>query len=152
MLVLKGRKSPHVMKILYKAEATVQGGRNGHAATSDGALSVELASPAELGGKGKEGTNPEQLFAAGYAACFGSALELVTKRKKLQYPSDAKIIARVGLGARAEGAFEIEVELEAHLPGMDQAEAEALVHDAHNVCPYSHATRNNIGVTTKTYV
>lgn len=133
------------MKILYTAEATAWGGREGRAATTDALLDVTLAIPKELGGPGGA-TNPEQLFAAGYAACFHSALKIVARRAKVDADESA-VTARVGLGATDGGAFGLEVELEAELPGVDHAVAEDLVRQAHQVCPYSNATRGNVEVT-----
>jgi Ohr subfamily peroxiredoxin len=131
--------------ILYTAEATAWGGREGRSATTDGTLDVQLAVPKELGGPGGA-TNPEQLFAVGYASCFHSALKVVARRDKLDV-SESAVTARVGLGMRESGAFNIAVELEAELPGIDRALAEALVAKAHKVCPYSNATRGNVEVT-----
>src|SRR5919112_1941424 len=131
------------MKILYTAVATADGGRAGGRVTSDdGNLDLPIASPKDLGGSG-EGTNPEQLFAAGYAACFGSAVELVGRRMK-QDVSDARVTAHVGLGAVGDGGFGLEVELHVDLPHAD--DAQAVVEKAHEVCPYSNATRGNIEV------
>ena len=128
---------------IYTAHAHVTGGRvNGHGKTDDGGLEVDLRRPKEMGGEG-DGTNPEQLFAAGYAACFGSAVELVGRRMK-QDVSDAKVTAHVGIGATGDGGFGLEVELHVDLPHAD--EAEAVVEKAHKVCPYSNATRGNIEV------
>jgi len=132
------------MKILYTAEATAWGGREGRTATTDGLLDVKLALPKELGGPG-EATNPEQLFAAGYASCFHSALKLIAMREKVDV-SESAITARVGLGA-TEIYFNLEVELEAELPNVERSVAEKLVAEAHKVCPYSNATRGNIEVT-----
>jgi osmotically inducible protein OsmC len=132
------------MKILYTAEATAWGGREGRTATTDGILDVKLALPKELGGPGGA-TNPEQLFAAGYASCFHSALKLLAARDKIDV-SESAITARVGLGA-TEIYFNLEVELEAELPGVERSVAEDLVERAHKVCPYSTATRGNIEVT-----
>ncbi|MFI0472726.1 organic hydroperoxide resistance protein [Halomonas sp. HMF6819] len=135
-----------IEKIAYRAEAHVSGGREGHAKSSDGALDVDLSTPKELGGAGGSGTNPEQLFAAGYAACFLGALKHVASQEKVKLPSDASIDALVGIGA-VEVGFAIEVELQVSLPGMDKPAAQSLVEKAHTVCPYSNATRGNIDVT-----
>ncbi|MFG6666300.1 organic hydroperoxide resistance protein [Halomonas sp. HNIBRBA4712] len=135
-----------IEKIAYRAEAHVTGGREGHAKTSDGALDVTLSTPKELGGAGGSGTNPEQLFAAGYAACFLGALKHVASQEKVTLPKDASIDAGVGIGAIDMG-FGIEVELKVSLPGMEKAAAHSLVEKAHTVCPYSNATRGNIDVT-----
>ncbi|MDR7081225.1 Ohr subfamily peroxiredoxin [Arthrobacter ginsengisoli] len=134
------------MKTLYTAEALASGeGRDGTTVTKDGKLNVTLASPVELGGNG-EGTNPEQLFAAGYAACFHSALRLVGRQAKADL-TDSAVAARIHLGARSDGpGYGIAAELEVALPAVDRQSAEALVARAHEVCPYSNATRGNITV------
>jgi osmotically inducible protein OsmC len=133
------------MKVLYTAEATVTGGRDeGHARTSDGALDVQLRSPVELGGEGG-GTNPEQLFAVGYAACFESAIKAVARRQKLD-ADDVSIASRVDFGPTEDRAFTIAVKLDVTLPGLDDEQAAEVVHAAHHVCPYSNATRGNIDV------
>jgi osmotically inducible protein OsmC len=134
------------MNILYTAEGTAWGGREGRAASSDGTLDVQLAIPKSMGGPGGAATNPEQLFALGYAACFHSALKVVAAREKVDV-TDSAITARVGIGANDTGGFGLEVELEAELPDVDRAVAEDLVAKAHEVCPYSNATRGNIPVT-----
>jgi len=135
----------HIEKVLYRAEAKAEGGREGEAKSSDGALSVKLSTPRELGGGGGSGTNPEQLFAAGYSACFLGALKHVASLEKITVPSGTSITGKVGIGAIPQG-FGIEVELQVSLPGMDHAAATALVDKAHKVCPYSNATRGNIDV------
>jgi Ohr subfamily peroxiredoxin len=133
------------MKVLYTAEATVTGGRDaGHGRTSDGALDVQLRSPVELGGEGG-GTNPEQLFAVGYAACFESALKTVARRQKLD-ADDVSIDSQVDLGPTDERAFTLAVTLDVTVPGLDEDQAAELVQAAHKVCPYSNATRGNIDV------
>ncbi len=134
-------------KILYTAEATVTGGRvNGHGVTSDGALDVQLRSPKELGGEGG-GTNPEQLFAVGYASCFESALGAVARRQQVEV-GDVSIDSRVSLLPTEERGFKIAAELDVILPGIQDAkQAVELVAAAHQVCPYSNATRGNIDVT-----
>jgi lipoyl-dependent peroxiredoxin len=135
-----------LVKVLYTAEAAATGGRTGHARTSDGRLEVDLSSPAEMGGDGGPGTNPEQLFAAGYAACFQSAMGVVARREKLSIDGST-VTARVGIGPTGR-AFGLTVELRVHLPTIpDRAAALDLVEKAHQVCPYSNATRNNIDVT-----
>ena len=134
------------MNVLYTAEATAWGGREGRAASSDGNLELQLVVPKELGGPGGSGTNPEQLFAAGYAGCFHSALKLVAGKDKIDV-SESAITARVGIGANDTGGFGLAVELEAELPGVDEATARALLARAHEVCPYSNATRGNVEVT-----
>ncbi|MFC7448038.1 organic hydroperoxide resistance protein [Rhodococcus daqingensis] len=134
------------MKALYTAEALATGdGRNGHARSSDGRLDLDLAIPAAMGGTG-DGTNPEQLFAAGYAACFHSALQLVARQAKANV-ADSAVGARVGIGALDGGGFGLEVTLEVSLPHLPRPEAEDLADKAHQVCPYSNATRGNIEVT-----
>jgi Ohr subfamily peroxiredoxin len=132
-------------KVLYTAHATSTGGREGTSRTSDGALEVRLSTPKELGGAGGPGTNPEQLFAAGYSACFIGAMKAVAARQKLQLPADVSIAADVGIGPIPTG-FGIQVALNISLPGMDREAAQKLVHAAHQVCPYSNATRGNIDV------
>jgi Ohr subfamily peroxiredoxin len=133
------------MKILYTAEATSSGeGRAGHVRSSDGQLDLDLAPPVELGGQGG-GSNPEELFAAGYSACFHSALKLIGRREKADV-SGSTVTARVGLGPVDGGAFEIAVTLRVALPALDRSAAEKLVDQAHQVCPYSRATRGNIDV------
>jgi Ohr subfamily peroxiredoxin len=133
------------VKVLYTAVATATGGRaGGSVRSSDGKLDVPIAPPADLGGSG-EGTNPEQLFAAGYASCFGSAVEVVGRRMK-QDVSDATVTAHVGLGVIGKGRMGLEVELHVELPNADPDMREAVVEKAHEVCPYSNATRGNIDV------
>jgi lipoyl-dependent peroxiredoxin len=134
-----------IEKVVYTAHAKATGGRDGRAASSDGALDVKLATPRELGGAGGVGTNPEQLFAAGYSACFIGAIKFVAGRDKITLPSDVSIESSVGIGPIPNG-FGIEVAMKVSLPGMPRAEAEALVQKAHIVCPYSNATRGNIDV------
>ncbi|KZF03247.1 MAG: organic hydroperoxide resistance protein [Rhodococcus sp. (in: high G+C Gram-positive bacteria)] len=134
------------MKTIYTAEALATGeGRNGHARTSDGRLDLDLAIPEAMGGSG-QGTNPEQLFAAGYAACFHSALQLVARQAKADI-TDSAVGARVGIGPNDAGGFQLEVTLEVTLPNLTHDEAQALADKAHQVCPYSNATRGNIDVT-----
>lgn len=134
------------MKILYTAEALATGdGRNGNGRTVDGALDVTLTTPKELGGSGAAGTNPEQLFAIGYAACFHSALRVVAREQKADV-SDSAVGARVSLGANDDGAFGLAVELEVTLPNVAAEDARKLAEAAHLVCPYSNATRGNIDV------
>lgn len=134
------------MKVLYTARATVKGGRqNGHARTSDGRLEVDIAPPPELGGPEGGATNPEQLFAAGYAACFQSAMEVVARRLKLD-ATDSTVEAHVELGTTDGGAFGLAVELAVDVPGLAADDAQMLVAKAHEVCPYSNATRGNIEV------
>lgn len=132
-------------KVLYTAHATVAGGRNGTARSSDGALDIALSTPRELGGPGGEGTNPEQLFAAGYSACFLGAMKVVAARHKIALPAATTVTGSVGIGPVAAG-FGLQAELKVSLPDMDRAAADALVKAAHQVCPYSNATRGNIDV------
>ncbi len=133
------------MKVLYTAEAEVTGGRDeGHGRTSDGALEVDIRVPKELGGPGG-GTNPEQLFAVGFASCFESAMKVVAARKKLDV-SDVKIDSKVMLIPTEERGFGIAAELDVTVPSMDAEGAEEIVRAAHKVCPYSNATRGNIDV------
>jgi Ohr subfamily peroxiredoxin len=133
-------------KVLYTATATATGGREGKAQSSDGALTVQLSTPKELGGAGGPGTNPEQLFAAGYSACFIGAMKAVAAKQKIQVPADVSITSDVGIGPIPNG-FGIQVAMKISLPGMPREAAEALVKAAHQVCPYSNATRGNIDVT-----
>ena len=135
-----------IEKVLYRAYAEAYGGRDGRAVSSDGILDIALTTPKELGGAGGEGTNPEQLFAAGYSACFLGALKFVGMRDKLSVPAEASIEGVVGIGAVPTG-FAIEVELRISLPGLAREAAQELIQRAHIVCPYSNATRNNIDVT-----
>ncbi|MGY1942824.1 organic hydroperoxide resistance protein [Nocardia asiatica] len=133
------------MRILYTAEALASGdGRNGHARSTDGKIDVDLSAPKEMGGDGA-GTNPEQLFAAGYAACFHSALRLVGKQAEANI-DDSAVGAKVGIGANSAGGFGLAVTLEVSLPHLSRADAQALADKAHQVCPYSNATRGNIDV------
>ncbi len=133
-------------KVVYTAHASATGGREGHARSDNGVLDVKLGTPKEMGGAGGEVTNPEQLFAAGYSACFIGAMKFVGGRDKIAVPADLKIDGAVGIGPIPNG-FGIQVELKISLPGMDKAVAQDLVNRAHIVCPYSNATRGNIDVT-----
>lgn len=133
------------MQPLYTTSATATAGREGRTATEDGTLDLALAMPKELGGRGGPGTNPEQLFAAGYAACFGSALRLVAGKHKLNVTPT--ITAKVTLGKDDGGGFQLAVALVGKIPDVDPAQAEALMKEAHEVCPYSKATHGNIEVT-----
>ncbi len=133
-------------KVLYTATATATGGREGRAVSSDDVLNIQLSTPRELGGGGGPGTNPEQLFAAGYSACFIGAMKVVAAREKIALPADTSIEGHVGIGPIGE-AFGIQAELKISVPGMPRDEVEALVAKAHQVCPYSNATRGNIDVT-----
>jgi Ohr subfamily peroxiredoxin len=133
-------------KILYTAHATATGGRDGRAVSSDQALTVALTTPKELGGAGGAGTNPEQLFAAGYSACFIGALKFVAGKNKVAFPADASITGNVGIGPIPTG-FALAVQLDISLPGLPRETAQKLVEAAHQVCPYSNATRGNVEVT-----
>lgn len=133
------------MKTLYTASVTTSGGRNGHAKSSDGVLDLELSRPKEMGGEGGTGTNPEQLFAAGYSACFEGALRLVAGRQNKDV-GDASITANVDFGKTEDGGFGLGVELIGRLPDLPREEAQALMEEAHEVCPYSRATQGNINV------
>ncbi|HCB42777.1 MAG: organic hydroperoxide resistance protein [Pseudomonas sp.] len=135
-----------IEQVVYRASAEATGGRDGRAISSDGVLDIELTTPKELGGAGGQGTNPEQLFAAGYSACFIGAMKFVAGRDKLPMPADASVEGVVGIGQIPQG-FGIEVELRVSLPGMNDEQAEQLIERAHQVCPYSNATRGNIDVT-----
>jgi osmotically inducible protein OsmC len=134
-----------MMTILYTAEAAVTGGREGHGRTSDGRLDVNLSVPATMGGTGGPGTNPEQLFAIGYAACFQSTLLSVAKGRKLDV-SDSTITARVGIGPTGHGGFGLTAALDLRAPRLSRSDAEYLMVQAHARCPYSNATRGNIDV------
>ena len=135
-----------IEKILYAATATATGGREGRAQTSDRVLDLQLSTPRELGGAGGPGTNPEQLFAAGYSACFLGALKFVAGKQKVALPTTATVSARIGIGQIPTG-FGIEAELTINVPGVPREQVEELVQKAHVVCPYSNATRGNIDVT-----
>ncbi len=132
--------------VAYSTAATAQGGRDGKVATRDGAFSANLSTPRELGGAGGTGVNPEQLFASGYAACFLSAMKFVASQGGPKVPDAAEVTAKVGIGPRSEGGFGLTIALDVALPGLDRAQAEALAAKAHEICPYSNATRGNIDV------
>ncbi len=132
--------------VKYRTSATATGGREGTARTDCGTFEANLSTPRELGGAGGPGTNPEQLFAAGYAACFIGAMKVAAPPLGLKVPSDTNVRATVGIGPRAAGGFGITADLHVTLPGLDRAEAEKLVESAHQICPYSNATRGNIDV------
>jgi Ohr subfamily peroxiredoxin len=135
-----------ISKVVYTAQATVKGGREGHVRSSDGVIDIDLKVPKEMGGPGGAASNPEQLFAAGYAACFEGAMRFVAGQKKVHI-SDASVTAHVSIGPREPTGFGIAVKLEVSLPGLDRAVAQDLVDTAHNdICPYSHATRGNVDV------
>ena len=133
-------------KVLYTATSTATGGREGRAVSSDKALDIQLSTPRELGGAGGPGTNPEQLFAAGYSACFIGALKVVAAREKVALPADTAITGNVSIGPVGQ-AFGIQAELQISVPGVPRETVEDLVAKAHQVCPYSNATRGNIDVT-----
>lgn len=132
-------------KVLYEATMTAHGGRDGRAVSEDGRFSLSLSVPKALGGPGGDGTNPEQLFAAGYAACFLGAVKLVARTRKISLSDDTSVTARVGIGPVAVG-YALTAELRISLPGIDRALAEEIVAGAHERCPYSHATRGNVDV------
>src|ERR1700678_1846413 len=134
------------VNVLYHTSARATGGRDGTSATLDGAVDVKLSTPKELGGGGGTGVNPEQLFATGYAACFLGAMKFVASQGGPKVPADTTVTSTVGIGPRSEGGFGLEIALEISLPGVDPTAAEDLVAKAHQVCPYSNATRNNIDV------
>jgi Ohr subfamily peroxiredoxin len=134
------------LDVKYRTSATASGGRDGRTRTEDGKLDLQLSTPKELGGPGGEGTNPEQLFASGYAACFLGALKFAAHQLKLQVPTGATVKAAVGIGIRSEGGFGLDVELAIALPGVERDDARRLVEAAHQTCPYSNATRGNIDV------
>jgi lipoyl-dependent peroxiredoxin len=135
------------MNILYTTKGSATGGRSGKAASEDGVLQVTLTTPKALGGDGAVGTNPEQLFACGYSACFLGALKFVAGKAKVKIPEDARVTATVGIGPRDDGGgFGIEVALAVSVPGVERATVEDLVKQAHVVCPYSHATKGSLDV------
>lgn len=132
--------------VKYRTSAVATGGREGQARVENGGLEVKLSTPKELGGGGGDGTNPEQLFAAGYSACFLGAMKAVAPSLQLRVPNDAHVRATVGIGPRSEGGFGITADLQVELPGMSREDAQQLVESAHQVCPYSNATRGNVNV------
>lgn len=132
-------------KVVYTGRATATGGRAGTARSADGELDVKLSVPKELGGDGAPGVNPEEMFAAGYAACFIGAMKLIAGKKKIALPNDVKIDSAVGIGPIPAG-FGIQVEMTVHAPGLERAQVQEIVDGAHQVCPYSNATRGNIEV------
>jgi osmotically inducible protein OsmC len=135
------------MELIYTAQAKTTGGREGRSISSDNKLDVQLSTPKELGGAGGSGTNPEQLFAAGYSACFIGAMKFVAGQDKITLPADLSVTADVGIGGNTKGVgFAIAVVLNISLPSMDADAAKSLVEKAHQVCPYSNATRGNIDV------
>lgn len=134
-------------KILYTAHATATGGREGTAKSDTGELDVKLAAPKELGGTGSKGANPEQMFAAGYAACFLSAMKLAAGEKNINLADDTSIDASVGIGPHPSGkGFALQVDMDVHTPGIEKDQAEEIINMAHQLCPYSHATRGNVEV------
>ena len=135
-----------VDKVLYRAQAKATGGRDGRATSADDQIDLKLTTPKALGGAGGDGTNPEQLFAAGYSACFIGGMKVVAGKQKVSLPQDLSVTGEVGIGPSGE-AFGIEVTLNISLPDMDKDQADKLVEAAHQVCPYSNATRGNIDVT-----
>ena len=134
------------LDVRYHTTATTTGGRDGHTRTADGVVDLKLTTPKELGGSGGDGTNPEQLFAAGYSACFLSAMKYVSKKLDVTVPANATVTATVGLGMTAEGALGLDVELAISLPGLSEFDAQLLVEMAHGTCPYSNAIRGNVDV------
>jgi lipoyl-dependent peroxiredoxin len=133
------------LNVLYATSAIAVGGRDGNTGTTDGRFEVDLVRPKELGGKGN-GNNPEQLFASAYAACFLSSMQFLASEGGARVPADAEVMATVALGRRDEGGLGLEIALDVRLPGLTRREAEALVENAHQICPYSNATRNNVAV------
>ena len=134
------------VNVIYKTAATATGGRDGRARSDDGSVDVNLVVPKEMGGPGGVGANPEKLFAAGYSACFLGAMKAVSGKNGVKVPADATVTAEIGFGPRSEGGYGITASLTIHLPGVPAADAERLVRAAHEVCPYSNATRNNVDV------
>jgi lipoyl-dependent peroxiredoxin len=134
------------MESLYTAQVTAEGGRNGRVVSSDGLIDLEVKMPKSLGGSGGEATNPEQLFAAGYAACFDSALNLVIRKKRLKEVDSTKVTANVSIGKDTDGGFALAAQLDVQINGVDKETAQELLEAAHQVCPYSKATRGNIDV------
>ena len=134
------------INVLYRTNVIATGGRDGRARSEDGRVDVQLSTPKELGGTGGLGTNPEQLFAAGYSACFIGALKIAGQQLKTKVPADTSITATIGIGPRSEGGFGITADLLISLPGIGREDAQRLVDTAHQICPYSNATRNNVDV------
>lgn len=135
-----------IEKVLYRAHATSTGGREGSSHTSDNGVQVKLTTPKEMGGSGAAGTNPEQLFAMGYSACFLGAMKVAAGQMKAKIPDDTKIEGIVGFGAIPNG-YGIEVELKINVPGLEKTQVKEIVEKAHQICPYSNATRGNVEVT-----
>lgn len=134
------------VEVIYTTSATATGGRDGAAKSDDGSVDVKLVVPKEMGGPGGIGANPEKLFAAGYSACFLGAMKAVSSKEGVKVPTDAAVTATIGFGPRTEGGFGITAALLIDLPGVALADAERLMHAAHEVCPYSNATRGNVDV------
>lgn len=134
------------VNVIYKTSATATGGRDGSARSDDGSVDVRLVVPKEMGGPGGTGANPEKLFAAGYSACFLGAMKAVSGSVGVKVPVDATVSAEIGFGPRSEGGYGITADLAISLPGIEREAAERLVHAAHEVCPYSNATRGNVDV------
>ncbi len=134
------------VNVLYSTRASATGGRDGQARSEDGTFEVKLSTPKELGGAGGDGVNPEKLFAAGYSACFLGAMKVAGQQLKLKVPADATVTATVGIGPRSEGGFGITADLSINLPGVERSDAQKLVDLAHQICPYSNATRGNLDV------
>lgn len=134
------------VNVIYKTQATATGGRDGSAKSDDGSVDVKLVVPKEMGGPGGVGANPEKLFAAGYSACFLGAMKAVSGKVGVKVPADATVTAEIGFGPRSEGGYGITADLKISLPGVDKEAGEKLAHAAHEVCPYSNATRNNVNV------
>ncbi len=134
------------VNVIYKTKATATGGRDGSARSDDGSVDVKLVVPKEMGGPGGTGANPEKLFAAGYSACFLGAIRAMSGKEKVKVPQDATVTAEIGFGERSEGGYGITADLVISMPGVDRADAERLVKAAHEVCPYSNATRGNLDV------
>ena len=132
--------------VKYSTRATAKGGRDGNARSEDGKVDVKLSTPKELGGAGGPGTNPEQLIAAGYSACFIGAMKVAGAQLKVKIPDDTTVTATIGIGPRSEGGFGITAALSVNLPGLSREQAQKVVETAHQICPYSNATRNNVDV------
>jgi Ohr subfamily peroxiredoxin len=132
--------------VIYKTQATATGGRDGSARSDDGSVDVKLVVPKEMGGPGGSGANPEKLFAAGYSACFLGAMKAVSGKAGVKVPADATVTATIGFGPRSEGGYGITAALAISLPGVEREAGERLMHAAHEVCPYSNATRGNVDV------
>lgn len=132
--------------VIYRTKATATGGRDGAARSDDGSVDVKLVVPKEMGGPGGEGANPEKLFAAGYSACFLGAMKAVSGKEGVRVPPDATVTATIGFGPRSEGGYGITADLRIDLPGVPREDGERLMHAAHQVCPYSNATRGNVDV------